>query len=311
MKTHSETLDPRMDTALNAVVALSTRVPDEAMTASLLGTERSGHGVVIRDDGLILTIGYLIAEAESVWITTRDGRTLPGFALGYDTESGFGLVRAAYPMNIAPVPFGRAADLAVRDMIAVVESDGEMTQARIAAKQQFAGRWEYLLDEAIYTVPAVTDWAGAGLFDLNGRLCGIGSLLVHDGSSETGKAAANMFVPIDILLPHLDDLVNTGRRKAPPRPWLGLLIHDADEQLLIAGVYRHCPGDDAGLKPGDIITELAGKPVSDLADFFRRTWALGPAGTAVPLTILRDGETIQVSITSAERSAFFRKGTVN
>jgi S1-C subfamily serine protease len=311
MKTHPESLDPRLETALSAVVALSTRVPEEAMTASLLGTERSGHGVVIREDGLIVTIGYLIAEAESVWITTRDGRTMPGFAIGYDTESGFGLVRAAHPLNIQPAQFGRAADLHLRDPVMVGESDGEMTQARIAAKQQFAGRWEYLLDEAIYTVPAVTDWAGAGLFDMNGKLCGIGSLLVHDGTSESAKAAANMFVPIDILLPHLEDLVKTGRRRTPPRPWLGLLIHDAEEQLLVAGVYRHCPGDDAGLKPGDVITELAGKPVSDLAAFFRAVWALGPAGTPVPLTVLRDGETIQVTVKSAERAAFFRKGTIN
>jgi S1-C subfamily serine protease len=311
MKTQAETPDPRLEAALNAVVALSTRVPEEAMTASLLGTERSGHGVVIGADGLIVTIGYLIAEAESVWITTRDGRNVPGFALGYDTESGFGLVRAAHPLNIAPVPFGRAADLQLRDAVVVGESDGELTHARIAAKQEFAGRWEYLLDEAIYTVPAVTDWAGAGLFDTNGKLCGIGSLLVHDGSSERAKAAANMFVPIDILLPHLEDLVKTGRRKSPPRPWLGLLIHDAEDQLLIAGVYRHCPGDEAGLKPGDVITELAGKPVSDLADFFRRTWALGPAGTSIPLTILRDGETLQISVKSAERASFFRKGTIN
>jgi S1-C subfamily serine protease len=311
MKTHSETLDPKLETALSAVVSLSTRVPEDAMTASLLGTERSGHGVVIRDDGLILTIGYLIAEAESVWITTRDGRTLQGFAIGYDTESGFGLVRAVEPLNIVPVPFGRGADLALRDQVIVAESDGEMTHARIAAKQPFAGRWEYLLDEAIYTVPAVSDWAGAGLFDMNGRLCGIGSLLVHDGSSESAKAAANMFVPVDILLPHLEDLVNTGRRRTPPRPWLGLLIHDADDQLLVAGVYRHCPGDEAGLKPGDIITELAGKPVSDLADFFKRVWALGPAGTVIPLTVLRDDKPLKVRIESGERSAFFRKGTIN
>jgi S1-C subfamily serine protease len=311
MKTHTESLDPRLDVALSAVVTLATRAPEDAMTAPLLGTERSGHGVVIREDGLIVTIGYLIAEAESVWITTRDGRTFPGFAIGYDTESGFGLVRAVGPLNIAPAPIGRAAELALRDQVVIGESDGELTHARIAAKQEFAGRWEYLLDEAIYTVPAVTDWAGAGLFDMNGRLCGIGSLLVHDGSSESAKAAANMFVPIDILLPHLEDLVATGRRKGAPRPWLGLLIQDGEDELLIAGVYRHCPGDEAGLKPGDVITELEGRPVSELADFFRRVWALGPAGTAVPLTIVRDGESLDVTVKSAERSALFRKGTVN
>jgi S1-C subfamily serine protease len=311
MKTHSETLDPRLLTATRSVVTLSTRVPEDAMTASLLGTERSGHGVVIGEDGLIVTIGYLIAEAETVWITLRDGRAVQGFAIGYDTESGFGLVRAVQPLNLPAVPLGRAADLQVRDKVVVVESDGEATTAQVAAKQQFAGRWEYLLDEAIYTVPAVTDWAGAALFDLSGRLCGIGSLLVHDGGGENAKSAANMFVPIDILVPHLGDIVATGRRKTPPQPWLGLLIHDADQQLLIAGVYRHCPSDDAGLKPGDVITELAGQPVSDLADFYRRVRALGPAGVPVPLTVRRDEKALHITIQSAERSAFFRKGTVN
>lgn len=310
-KSESESLDPRIETARKAVVPLSAHAPEDGMTASLLGTERSGHAVLVREDGLLLTVGYLIAEAESVFVGTADGRMVPAFPIGYDTESGYGLVRALEPLNRPVVEFGSAKGLEVRDQVYVAESDAPAVAARIAAKQEFAGRWEYLLDEAIYTVPAISDWAGAALFDSEGKLCGIGSLLVHDGKSEEARAAANMFIPIDAIRPVLEEVAAHGRRKSPPRPWLGLLIHDGDDQLLIAGVYRNCPGDKAGIKPADIITEVDGEPVRALAEFFRKVWALGPAGTKIPLTVLRDGLTLRIVIDSAERTAFFKKGTIN
>lgn len=302
-----------IDQVLGAIVPIAARIPEDAMTAGLLGTERSGHGAIIREDGLVVTIGYLIAEAENVWIGAADGTLLPGYVVGYDFETGFGLIRPTLPLDRPHIPIGRAADLKVGDAVMIAGSGGaaKVVEARIAAKQEFAGRWEYLLDEAVYTIPACSDWAGAALIDRKGRLCGIGSLLVHDGGPTEDIAAANLFVPIDILVPVIDEICDYGRQRKPPRPWLGLLIHDGDDQLLIAGVYRNCPGDKAALRPGDVITELGGRPVSRLADFFRRMWGLGSAGVDVPLTVLRDGEIRQAVVHSADRAGFFRKGTVN
>lgn len=313
MKTHTEQFGFDLNRALSAVVPISAHIPEEAMSAGLLGTERSGHGVVIGDDGLIVTIGYLIAEADSVWIKTGADTMLPAYVVGYDYETGFGLIRPTLPLNRPRVPFGRAADLKVGDPVVVAGSGGagDAVEARVAAKQEFAGRWEYLLDEAIYTVPAHKDWAGAALLDRRGRLCGIGSLLVHDGKTSTADTAANLFVPIDILVPIIDEICEFGRQRKPPRPWLGVLIHDTDEELLIAGVYRKCPGDRAGLKPGDVIIEVDGEPATHLGDFFRKVWSLGSAGVDVPLTVLRDEETHKIVVHSSDRAAFSNKGTVN
>ena len=313
MKTHSEQFGFDLNRVLSAVVPISAHIPENAMSASLLGTERSGHGVVIGDDGLIVTIGYLIAEADSVWIKTGAETMLPGYVVGYDYETGFGLLKAMMPLNRPRVPFGCAADLKVGDPVIVAGSGGpgDIVEAQVVAKQEFAGRWEYLLDEAIYTVPAHKDWAGAALLDQKGRLCGIGSLLVHEGKSSEAEAAANLFVPIDILVPIIGEIREFGRQRKPPRPWLGVLIHDADEDLLVAGVYRRCPGDRAGLKPGDVILEVNGEPAGRLAEFFRKIWSLGDAGVDVPLTVLRDEETLKITVRSSDRASHSVKGTIN
>lgn len=298
--------------ALDSVVSISAYIPGDAMTATLLGTERSGHGVVIRDDGLVVTIGYLVVEAESVFIRTGADRTVPAYVAGYDHETGFGLLRPTMPLEGPAMPLGRASDLAVGEPVLVAGSGGEgsVLAARVAARQEFAGRWEYVLDEAIYTVPAHPEWAGAALVDGHGRLCGVGSLLVHDSEPAGGEAAANLFVPIDILLPVLDEICRYGRRRARPRPWLGLLVHDDGTRLLVAGVYRNCPGDLSGILPGDVIVALGGLPAGRLADFFRHLWSLGHAGIEVPLTVLRDGQLLQLKVRTADRESFFRRGTI-
>ena len=97
-----------IDMILQSVVAVRATIPEDAFTASGLGTRREGSGVIIRDDGLVLTIGYLITEAEEVWLTTQDGRVLPAHALAYDQETGFGLVQALAPLGLPAVDFGDA-----------------------------------------------------------------------------------------------------------------------------------------------------------------------------------------------------------
>ena len=282
------------------------------MSAGLLGTERIGHGVRIRDDGLIATIGYIVNEAETIWIGSRDGTIVPGVAIGYDFESGFALVRPTLPLPGPAIEIGCAASLSVGDDVFIVGSDAhdEGLAAEVVAKREFAGRWEYLLDEAVFTAPPHENWSGAALLDTRGRLCGIGSLAVQNFEIDDIPMTVNMFVPIELLMPIIDELCEQGRRKSPPRPWLGLLIDDSHDRLMVVGVYRNCPGDKAGLRPGDLIVGVDGTPVDDLATLLRCVWRLGSAGIDVPLTVVRNGEEFDTVVRSAARALFQRKGTM-
>lgn len=298
--------------AYDAIVSIKARIPEDAMSAGLLGTERTGHGVRIRDDGLIATIGYVVNEADTIWIGSRDGTTVPGVAIGYDFESGFGLVRPTLPLPGSTIEIGSAASLSVGDDVLVVGSDAhdDGLPAEVVAKREFAGRWEYLLDEAVFTAPPHESWSGAALLDKRGRLCGIGSLAVQNFDVGDTLMTVNMFVPIELLMPIVDDICERGRRSAPPRPWLGLLVDDSQDRLMVVGVYRNCPGDKAGLKPGDLIVGIDGTPVDDLATLFRRVWQLGSAGIEVPLSVVRNGEEFETVVRSADRALFQRKGTM-
>src|SRR5690554_6944279 len=210
----------------DAMVSIRTRIPADAMSAGLLGTERVGHGVRIRDDGLIATIGYVVNEAESVWLGTRDGATVPGVVLGYDYDSGFGLVRPTLPMPGSTIEIGAAAALSVGDEVLVLGSDANDLglPAEVVAKHEFAGRWEYLLEEAVFTAPPHESWSGAALLDAAGRLCGLGSLVIQNFDLDGQATTVNMFVPIELLMPVVDDLCEFGQRRTPARPWLGVLV---------------------------------------------------------------------------------------
>jgi len=298
---------------MDSMVTIKTLVPDDAMSASLLGTERTGHGVRIRPDGLIATIGYIVHEAESVWIGSSSGVVVPGFVVGYDFESGFGLVKPSLSLEGPVAQFGSVASLAVGDPVTIRGGgrSAPITEATVVAKQEFAGRWEYLLDEAIFTAPVHSDWSGTGLFDRNGRLCGLGSLVIQGFALGDATEDVNMFVPIDLLLPIIDDICQHGHRRTPPKPWLGLLVHEGqNEQLTIVGIYRNCPADRAGLKPGDVILSVDHEPVTTLAGMFRKVWDLGQAGVAVPLGVLREKEKLEKVVKSDDRAMFQRIGTL-
>lgn len=297
---------------VDALVSIKARIPEDAMSAGLLGTERLGHGVRIRDDGLIATIGYVVHEAESVWLTTRHGATVPGVVLGYDFDSGFGLVRPTLPLPGGTIEIGSADTLSVGDPVLVLGSDADDpgVAAEVVAKREFAGRWEYLLEEAIFTAPPHDNWSGAALLDSKGRLCGLGSLVIQNFEVDGRLLTVNMFVPIELLMPIVDDICEIGRSRKPPRPWLGMLVDDSQDRLMIIGIYRNCPADLAGLAPGDVIHAVDGEPVASLGDFFRRVWGLGSAGTAVPIEVLRDSERFKTVVHSADRSLFQRRGTV-
>ncbi|KQQ47047.1 signal protein PDZ [Methylobacterium sp. Leaf125] len=294
-----------LEQALTAVVALSTRVPPEAFTAETLGTERAGNGVVIGEDGLVLTIGYLVTEAESVWLTTHDGRSVPGHVVGFDAVTGFGLVQALGDLRLKPLKLGRSAPVRIGDraVMAGVGGRARSLAVEIVARQEFAGYWEYVLDEALFTAPSHPHWGGAALIGPDGALLGIGSLQLQQGGT-AGPKTINMIVPIDLLIPILDDLTARGRVDRPVRPWLGLYASDGEEAVVVMGLADDGPAEAADLRPGDVIVAVAGEPVADLAGFFRQVWALGEAGVRVPLTIQRDGKPLKLSVTSSDRERF-------
>lgn len=303
-----EDYDYDLDRALAAVVGLRAIVPGDAFTAETLGTERAGHGALIRQDGLVLTIGYLIMEAQSVWITLIDGRAVPGHVLAYDQETGFGLVQALARVDLPSLSFGRSGTAPIGERVVVGGVGGRQRSvaARIAAKQEFAGYWEYVLDEAIFTAPSHPNWGGTALIGPAGDLLGIGSLQLQQASESGRSEHLNMIVPIDLLKPILDDLLTRGRPNRPARPWLGFYATEVEDKVVVVGLADGAPAQKADLRTGDIVLAVAGTEVGDLAGLFRRVWSLGDAGVAVPLLIHRDGRTFELRVPSADRSRFLK-----
>jgi S1-C subfamily serine protease len=292
--------------AAQSVVAVRAIVPDDAFTAAALGTSREGSGVVIGDDGLVVTIGYLITEASEVWLTRQDGRVVAGHALAYDQETGFGLVQPLGHLDVPAVPLGSSTDARIGDAVHMVDGMGQNVRAAVVARQEFAGYWEYMLEEALFTAPAHPSWGGAALFDDAGRLLGIGSLRLQM-LSEGEVADINMAVPIDLLPPILDDMKATGRAPRAPRPWLGVFSAENDGRVVVLNVSPGGPADRAGLRRGDIISDVRDAEIESLSDFYRKVWASGPPGSDLPLRIVRDGRDSWVRITTADRNAFLRK----
>jgi S1-C subfamily serine protease len=302
-----EHYDYDLDEALTSVVGLRAIIPGDAFTAETLGTERAGNGVLIRD-GVVLTIGYLITEAQTIWLHPADGPPAPGHVLAYDQETGFGLVQALARLDLPVMSIGQSQKTKVSDAVVVAGAGGRKhsVAARIAAKQEFAGNWEYVLDEAIFTAPAHPFWGGAAMIGHGGDLLGIGSLQVQQARGEGQAEPLNMIVPIDILKPILGDLLTLGRPNRPPRPWLGLNATEVDDKVVVARVSEGGPSHRANLRSGDIVLAVASTKVSDLAGFFRKVWSLGKAGVEVPLMIYRDGRTFEVRVASGDRNRFLK-----
>src|ERR1700741_577473 len=296
-----------IDRVLSSVVGLHSIIPQDAFTAETLGTERTGNGVVIRD-GVVLTIGYLITEAQTIWLHLADGHAVPGHVLAYDQETGFGLVQALARVDAPTLPIGRSRDAKVGDAVVVAGAGGRKHSvvARIAAKQEFAGNWEYVLDEAIFTAPAHPFWGGTAMIGHAGELLGIGSLQVQQVRGSGTPEPLNMIVPIDLLTPILEDLLTMGRPNHPPRPWLGLNATEVDDKVVVARVSSGGPARRANLRTGDVVLAVAGHEVKDLAGFFRKVWSLGRSGVEVPLTVYRDGRTFEVRVTSGDRNRFLK-----
>lgn len=304
----AQELDYDLDKALASVLSLRAEIPDDAYTAAMLGTDRRGSAVVIDEKGLVLTVGYLVSEAESVWLSSHRNKAVPAHVLAHDFETGFGLLQAMGPLDLPALPLGSADDVGVGSPAILAAGGGRAAalQTRLIGKREFAGYWEYVLDEALYTAPAHPHWGGGALLDAKGRLLGIGSLLIQAEAGENKSAAGNMIVPIDLLPPILADLRRHGRRKGPRRPWLGIYATEASDRVVVAGLAPAGPAEEAGLEQGDMILAVAGQPVTDLADLWRTAWEMGEAGCEVPMTVHRDGETMTFQIISADRDRSLR-----
>lgn len=308
-KLQPDSADYRFDleAALRAIVGVKTVVPEDAYTAATLGTERAGSGVVIRADGLVLTIGYLVTEAETIWLIAADGRAVPGHALAYDQESGFGLVQALGRLDLPVLERAeRAPEIGEAVIFAAAGGRAHAIETRVVAREEFAGYWEYLLDEAIFTAPAHPFWGGAALINGEGRLLGIGSLILQRGDGKSRRLDMNMIVPITRLEPILADLLSYGRPNRPPRPWLGLYAVQTEDAVVVGGVSKGSPAEKAGVQTGDQIVAVGGAEITDVASLWRRVWECGPAGSPVRLELARDAERITLGLVTADRSSFLR-----
>jgi S1-C subfamily serine protease len=290
-----------------SVVKLRSKSVADARSARTLGTQREGTGVVIDSNGLVITIGYLITEAETVDLLTADGKVFPATVIGSDNVTGLGLVRALTPLPIKPVEMGQSSEAAERDVVMVVGFDG-VAPAYIVSKRPFVGYWEYLLDEAIYTAPATVNWQGAALLNRQGRLLGIGSLVVGDATGSRGQVPGNMFVPIDVIKPVLGDFIANGRSTAKPRPWIGVSSQEVQGNLIITRVSPEGPADHAGLKAGDVIVGIDGQSIKGQADFYTRLWKSGEAGTEIAVDVLKGNRVETLKVKSIDRNRYLRVG---
>jgi S1-C subfamily serine protease len=297
-----------LQAALDSLVFLRAEIPEDAFTANILGTERNGHGIVIRGDGLVLTIGYLITEATTIWLHTNRGTVVGGYPLAYDQVTGFGLVQPLGRLDVPALPRGTAASCQVGDDVIIAGHGGmaHALQAKLIAKREFAGYWEYVLDEALFCSPPHPRWSGAALISNTGKLLGVASLLV-DEYLDGRTVQANMIVPIDLLEPILDDLLTRGRASRPARPWLGLFASEVEGHLAVLGLVPEGPAERAGVRAGDLLLEVAGQRVTGLAELFRKIWNLGAAGVDMPLTLERGGAVSRIRVRSADRHDLLKK----
>jgi S1-C subfamily serine protease len=301
-----------LDQALSSLVVLRAKIPEDAFTAKTLGTERLGNGIVINESGLILTIGYLITEADEVTLITNDGRRVPAHVLGSDAVTGFGLLHALESLDLPPLAIGDSRKLEEEADVIVAGGGGRShtVAARLIARAPFAGYWEYLLDEALFTGPGHPHWSGAALIGPTGALMGVGSLQMNQEGPGGHLETINMSVPIELLPPILDDLAR-GRPAQAPRPWLGVYAHDSEGHVVVMDVSTGGPADRAEIRGGDVVLAVDGHRVASLAEFYTRLWALGPAGVTAPLRLRREGDVFEVMVKTSDRAAKMKKRRFN
>jgi len=301
-----------LDAALASVVSVRALTPSDAFTAETLGDNRLGNGVLI-PGGLVLTIGYLIVEAQTIWLGFSDGSAVQGHTLGYDQQTGFALLQPLARVKLPELQLGDSTKAGVEERVVIGSPGGRKRSiaAHVVARQEFSGYWEYVLDNAIFTAPAHPHWGGAPLINAQGKLIGIGSLQIQAADNEGGDMPLNMSVPVEILKPILDDLKKLGRADRPVRPWLGLYSADIEGEVVVLGLARGGPAEIAGVDAGDIIVSVAGVEVLNLADFYRKVWQQGDSGVEVPLTVAREQGPVNLVIKSGDRNALLKSPSLH
>jgi S1-C subfamily serine protease len=289
---------------LKAVVKIRAVIPDNAVTAPMLGTEREGNGILIDSDGYILTIGYLVLEADNIEVTDSEDQVIEAKFIGYDYDTGFGLIKADKLLNVAPLKLGSSSDLKQGDpaLVAGHKGSDDVVGVRIVSRGEFVGYWEYLLENAIYTSPPYQNYGGAALIGPDGSLLGVGSIFTQVAFAGYGAIPANMFVPIDLLHPILNDLKTYGKSRQSSKPWLGVHTEESHGRVFVTRLMPGGPGEKSKLRTGDLILKVNQQPVKGQADFYRKTWALGSAGVKVPISILRATEIKEITIDSIDRN---------
>jgi len=288
---------------VGAVVRIKTFINPDGRSVSNLGREREGSGILIDENGLVLTIGYLMVEAHAAEITTSTGRTVPASVVGYDHDTGLGLLRTIEPLKLKALPIGKAGDLKTGDPVLVSSFGGVgmVAAVRVASRRVFAGSWEYMVDNAIFTSPPHPQWSGAALINREGKLVGVGSLIVGDASGNKDNSPGNMFVPIDVLMPIFGDLLADGRVAGPGKPWLGMNADEMAGRLMVTRVTPESPAEKAGLRRGDVVVGIGGEAITTLPDFYRKLWSLGSAGVNVPLDVVQGGNSRRIDVPSVHR----------
>lgn len=301
---------PALQRASDAVVGVLATAVEDARSASTLGRKRQGSGVVISEQGLVLTIGYLILEAEQVQLLIDDGRQIPARVVAYDLATGFGLVQALVPLKLAPVPLGQPGQLALEQSLMIVSggAQGSVSPALLVDRRAFAGYWEYHVDGALFTSPPRADHSGAALFTAQGELVGIGSLFVADALGP-GKMRlpGNMFVPVDLLTPILPELMARGASSQSTRAWLGINCVEQAGRVRIVRVNEDSPADVAGLEVGDQILRIDGQAVQDVAQLWKQLWSQPEAERAVRLAIRRGGQEQDIVVQAVDRAKALRR----
>ena len=308
LRPNPEKLLFNLDSAINSVVKVRTSIPAAAFTADVLGTERIGSGVLINNSGLILTVGYLVTEAETVWLTTNLNQSIPGHVVAYDQSSGLGLVQALGSLDIDASELDSSDLVTVNDDIFFISYGGieHSLCSKISRIDEFAGYWEYLLEAAIYTSPPHPQWGGAAVFNKKGHIIGIGSLFLQE-IFEGQNLQGNLAIPTSILKSIMGDMLEFGRSSAPARPWLGMYAVESEKTLTVNSLARYGPAELAGVLQGDKVVGVGEESVSTLANFFRSVWTLGAAGVSVPIKINRNGNQLQLVINSIDRNDFLLK----
>ncbi len=290
-----------------AIVRVDTKVVKDAPSVATLGPRRIGSGVII-GESLVLTIGYVLLEADEVTVTSAGGKAIPASVAGYDHATGFGLIKTLVPLEGKALKLGDSDSVQVEQrLLTQGHGEGGATELVVVSRRTFSGGWEYMIEKPIYTFPAVNNWSGSALMSQDGQLLGIGSLVVNDAADALKGVPGNLFVPVNLLKPILSDLLSKGRRSNNIQPWLGMTTESVQDRLVVVRVSKESPADRAGVEAGDVVVSVGPDNITGQADFYRRVWNLGPAGTAVKLRLASPKGEKEVEIQSIDRFEFLKK----